>query len=169
MAKKHIRSCAILHFHNKKYWSFEKLANQFGVSIATITKWSKTAEWQDVGESYNLIEYHKEKESDAIWQDKHLQDIQDWQESQKTFARYQMGLAIQLSQVVGDIIKNIKENEALNLETLKQLNNFNSLASAVDKFHARSTDAMTQVLSIDRILNALESPEPRQLELDLGN
>jgi hypothetical protein len=75
---------------------------------------------------------------------------------------------IQLCQLTADLIKEVKDEEVAGLSKLKQIGNFNSLASAIDKLQNRSTEAMTQVLSIDKILEAIDNPEPKQLELDFG-
>jgi hypothetical protein len=168
VAKDRIRKCAILHFKNPKIWHYQKLASLFGVSIATISRWANSKEWQSMSEAFQFVDIHSQDVVDQVWQDKHLQELQEWQDKQKTIANFQTGIVIQLCQLTADLIKEVKDEEVAGLSKLKQIGNFNSLASAIDKLQNRSTEAMTQVLSIDKILEAIDNPEPKQLELDFG-
>ena len=169
MAKDRIKKCAILHFQNPKIWHYQKLASLFDVSISTISRWANTKEWQSTSEAFQFVAIHSQDVIDQVWQDKHLQELQEWQDKQKTIANFQTGIVIQLCQLTSDLIKEVKEEEDVRgLRKLKQIGNFNSLASAIDKLQNRSTEAMTQVLSIDKILEAIDNPEPKQLELDFG-
>ncbi|MGL6137686.1 MAG: hypothetical protein ACRC2M_10360 [Planktothrix sp.] len=136
--------------------------------VATISRWATSQEWQSVSDAFKLVDVYSQDVLDQVWQDKHLQELQEWQDKQKTIANFQAGITIQLCQLTADLIKEIKESEVEGFEKLKQVGNFNSLSSAVDRFHNRSTEAMTQYLSIDKILEAIANPEPKQLELDFG-
>jgi hypothetical protein len=165
--RKRIKECAILYYFSPDDWTVPILAQHFGTTATTIQKWMKTEAWQSVEIIFDLAKEKASKKEDVEWKEDYLQELQNYQNSQKTFAKYQLSLAIRLTKLVEEFLDGMKD-EGRGLNELKQVGNFNALTSSVVRLHEISSVAMNSALSIDTLLEAIETGvDPKQLELTL--
>jgi transcriptional regulator with XRE-family HTH domain len=162
-----VKECAILYYFSPDDWTVPILAQHFGVTVKTIQKWMISETWASVEKIFDLAKEKASKKEDVEWKEEYLQELQAYQNSQKTFAKYQLSLAIRLTKLVEEFLDGLKD-EGRGLNELKQVGNFNALTSSVVRLHEISSVAMNSALSIDTLLEAIESGEdPKQLELSL--
>lgn len=163
-----IKQAAILYYAKPKYWSNSRLSERFGVSISTILKWQSSKAWKEIADSFASASEAMKIADDSLFREEHADKLEHWQSLQERLAVAQMSFATKVTGYAMELLDQIKKTEEPSLETLKQIGNFSSLATASCRLRESASEAMNVVLAIETILENIGT-EPKQLELDLGN